>query len=372
MSNLKSKKIVVLLALIVFSSCGLTVRAGQEPKQNQEDTIRLRSDLVSLNASVVDGRGHAIEGLEARDFEVYEDGVKQTIANFSATSEPFTMMLLIDVSGSTAQDVDLMKDAARSFLEHIGPEDRLGVIVFSNEVVEVAELTDTRERVIQEIAGITTSGGGAGRRFSQNTGTSFYDALYLAVNESSLKQVKGRKAIICMSDGVDSTSRSRFPEVARAVEDSKASVYFLELDTEKANLDAVLKPRSDPGYANFSQSQVDRYYDKYDRGSPDRNLPRDLLREDLRRHINRGLYEIARSELSEMAGKTGGRIYPVRTVWDLAGVYGQIAADLRTLYSIGYYSTNEAKDGRWRSIRVAVNRPGGKVRTRPGYWGSSQ
>src|SRR5262245_35423694 len=372
MSKISSKKLVALLALIVFSFCGLTARARQEAKQDQEDTIRLRSDLVSLNASVVDAGGHAIPGLEARDFEGYEDGVKQTIANFSAANEPFSLMLLIDVSGSTAQDVDLMKDAARSFLDHVGPEDRLGVIVFSNEVVEVAQLSDSREQVMQEISGITTTGGGAGHRFSQTTGTSFYDALYRPGNESSLKQVKGRKAIIVMSDGVDSTSKIRFPEVARAVEGSKASVYFLELDTEKANLEAVLKPRSDPGHANFSQSQVDRYYDKYDQGSSDRYLPRDLLREDMRTRINRGLYEIARSELAQMADKTGGRIYPVRTVWDLAGVYGQIAADLRTLYSLGYYSTNETKDGRWRAIRVVVDRPGGKVRTRPGYWGSSK
>src|SRR5215813_13254 len=142
MSKVKSKKIVALLALIVFPFCGLTARAGQEPKQNQEDTIRLRSDLVPLNASVVDGRGHAIEQLEARDFEVYEDGIKQAIANFSAASEPFTLMLLIDISGSTAKEVDLMKDAARSFLEQVGPDDRIGVIVFSNEVVEIAEITD--------------------------------------------------------------------------------------------------------------------------------------------------------------------------------------------------------------------------------------
>jgi len=366
------KKRAAVVALTVLALGGLTGWTSQEQKQDKDEPIRLRSDLVSLNASVVDGRGHAIEQLEARDFEVYEDGIKQAIANFSAASEPFTLMLLIDVSGSTAKEVDLMKDAARSFLEQVGPDDRIGVIVFSNEVVEIAEITDSREKVLEEIEGISGSGGAAGHRFSQNTGTSFYDALYLAVNESSLKQAKGRKAIVLMSDGVDSTSRMRFAEVARAVEGSKATVFVLNLDTEKANLQAVLKPRSDPGYANFSQSQVDRYFDKYDRGSSERYLPRDLLREDLRRRINRGLYEIARTQLTDLADKTGGQIYPVRTVWDLAGVYRQIAADLRTLYSIGYYSTNDAKDGKWRSIRLVVNREGAKARTRPGYWGSTQ
>jgi len=372
MSMMLFKKPAAIVGLIVLALGGLTGWANQEKKQDKDDTIRLTSDLVSLNASVVDSRGHAVEQLEARNFEVYEDGIKQTIANFSATNEPFTLMLLIDVSGSTAQEVGLMKDAARSFLEQVGPDDRIGVIVFSNEVVEIAEITDSREKVLEAIEGINTTGGGAGHRFSQNTGTSFYDALYLAVNDSSLKQAKGRKAIILMSDGVDSTSRMRFAEVARAVEGSKASVFVLNLDTEKDNLQAVLKPRSDPGHANFSQSQVDRYFDKFDHGSSERYLPRDLLREDQRKSINRGLYEIARSELTELADRTGGQIYQVRTVWDLAGVYRQIAADLRTLYSIGYYSTNEAKDGKWRSIRLVVDKPGAKARTRPGYWGSTQ
>ena len=368
----ESKKALILLVLTLLTCESTGAGARQDPRQNQDDTIRLRSDLVSMNASVVDSRGRAIEELEARDFEVYEDGVKQTIANFSATREPFTLMLLLDVSGSTAHEIDLMKDAARNFLAHIGPEDRIGVVVFSNEVILVAELADSRDRVMQEIDGVTTTGGGSGHRFSQNTGTSFYDAIYLTLNEDSVKQVKGRKAIICLSDGVDSTSRTKFPEVARLVEASKASVYFLELDTEKANLEALLKPRSDPGYANFSQSQIDRYYERYDSGSPDRYLPRNSLREDMRKRINHGLYEIARAEVAQLTDKTGGRIYPVRTVWDLAGVYGQIAADLRTLYSIGYYSSNEARDGRWRTIRLVAKRPGAKVRTRPGYWGPSQ
>src|SRR6516225_742982 len=151
-----------LLILLLLPLCSMTGWAGQEPRQDKDDTIRLRSDLVSLNASVVDSRGHAIGELDVRDFEVYEDGVKQTIANFSAMREPFTLMLLLDVSGSTAQETDLIKDAARSFLEHIGPDDRIGVVVFSNEVVEVAELTDTRERAMQEIEGIATAEGRSG------------------------------------------------------------------------------------------------------------------------------------------------------------------------------------------------------------------
>ena len=374
--RIKPNKKIALFVMVFFPFCALAATARQEPRQDkqdkQDDTIRLRSDLVSLNASVVDSRGHAIEQLDARDFEVYEDGVKQTISSFSATQEPFTLMLLLDVSGSTAHEISLIKDAARSFLEHLGPEDRIGVIVFSNEVVLVAEIPDSRDRVKQEIDRITNAGGAAGYQFSQNTGTSFYDALYLAVNEESFKQVKGRKAIIVMSDGVDSTSRKRFGEVARIVEASKASVYFLELDTEKANLDAILKPRSDPGYANFSQSQIDRYYERYDQGSSDRYLPRPSLPDELRKRINRGLYEIARSDLAELADKTGGQVYQVRTVWDLAGVYQQIAADLRNLYSIGYYSSNDARDGKWRTIRVVVNRQGAKVQARPGYWGPSQ
>ncbi|HSE98255.1 MAG TPA: VWA domain-containing protein, partial [Blastocatellia bacterium] len=204
--------------------------------------------------------------------------------------------------------------------------------------------------------------------FTRKTGTSFYDALLLAVDESSLKGAEGRKAIVCMSDGVDSTSRATYREIATLVEKADASVYFLELNTEEAMIRGLLKDKTDSGYINLSPSQISRYYDEFDRDSILRNQPRDQMPPEMKREIAAGLYDMARRDMRQMAERVGGRVYPVSALTDLAAVYKQVAEDLRSLYSIGYYPMNEAHDGKWRSVRIEVRRQGANVRARSGYW----
>ncbi|HJZ69018.1 MAG TPA: VWA domain-containing protein, partial [Blastocatellia bacterium] len=337
-------------------------------RRDQDEPIRLKTDLVTVGASVADRSGHAIKSLKTDDFAIYEDGVKQQIAHFAASEEPFTLLLLLDISGSTREDIALMKRAARNFLGELRFDDRVGVIVFSREVEMIAEFTDPRAEVSTAIDRIATTEGDEGHRFTTNTGTSFYDALYLAVEESPLKQAEGRKAIVCMSDGVDSTSKMKFKDIAPLVEKSDASVYFLELNTEEATLKGLLKPRSDPEFVNFSQSQVDRYYQEYDPESVQRFRPRETLTPQMIRDINAGLYKLSRAELRALAERAGGRVYPVKTLSDLGGVYKQVADELRAQYSIGYYPSNKAHDGQWRSIRVETRAKDSTVRARSGYW----
>ena len=335
--------------------------------QDQDEPIRLKADLVSLTAAVSDRSGRVLRSLKADDFTIYEDGARQHIEHFAATEEPFTLLLLLDISGSTSADVELMKRAARNFLAELRFDDRVGVIVFSREVEMIGEFTDPRARVIAALEQIATTPGSATSRFSTATGTSFYDALYLALEDSPLKQVEGRKAIICMSDGVDSTSMKTYTSIAPSVERSQASIYFLELNTEEATLEGLLKDRSDPDHLNFSPSQLARYFDEFDKDSLDRVRPRETLSPLVKREINTGLYDMARREMSEMATRTGGHNYAVKTLADLSGVYKQIADDLRSQYSLSYYPTNRSHDGRWRQIRVEVKPPGAIVRTRSGY-----
>jgi VWFA-related protein len=336
--------------------------------QEQDEPIRLKADLVSITASVIDRNGRAVKSLKAEDFNIYEDGAKQKISHFAATEEPFTLMLMLDLSGSTRDDIALMKTAAKNFLSELRPEDRVGVIVFSREIEMIAEFADARSAVADSIDRIASKESNGSYLFSSNTGTSLYDALFLAVEESPLKEAEGRKAIVCMSDGVDSTSLKAYKDIAQLIEKSEASVYFLELNTEQATLSGLLKPRTDPGYLNFSPSQINRYYDAFDEESLNRHRPRDLMTADTRREINKGLYEIARREAREMAERTGGRGYPVRALSDLAGIYKQIADDLRSQYSINYYPINTTHDGRWRSIKVETRSAGATVRSRSGYW----
>ncbi|PYT10170.1 MAG: hypothetical protein DMF60_00950 [Acidobacteria bacterium] len=353
-----------LLILILTSQ--FAVHAQDQQSRDQDEPIRLKTDLVTVTASVT--AASAIKSLKADDFAIYEDGVKQKIAHFAATQEPFTLLLLLDISGSTRDEIALMKRAARNFLGELRFDDRVGVIVFSREIEMIAEFTDPRARVATAIDGIATTGGEEGHRFTSNTGTSFYDALYLAVEESPLKKVEGRKAIVCLSDGVDSTSKMKFKEISPLAEKSEASVYFLEMNTEAATLQGLVKPKTDAGYVNFSQRQIDRYYAEYDPESLQRFRPRETLSPETIREINAGLYKLSRRELRLLAERTGGRVYPVKLLSDLNGVYKQVADDLRSQYSIGYYPSNKSRDGQWRTIRVETRVRDATVRARSGYW----
>jgi Ca-activated chloride channel family protein len=355
-----------LLILILISQ--FAVRAQEQQPRDQEQPIRLKTDLVTVTASVTGANVSPIKSLKADDFAIYEDGVKQKIAHFAATEEPFTLLLLLDISGSTRDEIALIKRAARNFLGELRFDDRVGVIVFSREIEMIAEFTDPRAQVSSAIDGIATTAGEEGYRFTTNTGTSFYDALFLAVEESPLKQVEGRKAIVCMSDGVDSTSKMKFKDIAPLAEKSDASIYFLELNTEQETLQGLLKPKTDPGYVNFSKSQVERYYAEHDPDSIERFRPRETLSPETIREINAGLYKLSRRELLALGERTGGRVYPVKTLTDLTGVYKQVADDLRAQYSIGYYPSSKTLDGRWRAIRVETRVRGATVRARSGYW----
>ena len=367
---LKVKRDATRLLIILLLAATSVAQSRQE--REQDDSIRLQTDLVTITAGVTDRNGRAIKSLKAADFNIFEDGAKQKIAHFAATEEPFTVLLLIDISGSARDEISLMKRAARSFLDELRGEDRVGVIVFSREIELIARLDDSRAKAETAIDRMGAPGAENGFRFNSKTGTSFYDALQRAIEDRDFKQTQGRKAIVCMSDGVDSTSRSRYNDIALMVEKSEASAYFLELNTLEPMIEGLVKERTDPGYINFSQSQIDRYYDERDPDSIDRNTPRHDITPFVRREIATGLYEMARRDLRQLAARTGGRVYPVSALTDLSAIYKQVADDLRAQYSISYYPSNEAHDGRWRSIRVEVERAGASVRARSGYWAAGK
>ena len=334
----------------------------------QDDPVRLKSDLVTVTAAVTDRNGRAVRSLKQDDFVVYEDGVRQRISHFAATEEPFTVLLVLDLSGSTQDDIDLIKRAARSFLTELRNDDRVGVIIFDSKVQVLTEANSSRTGVESVIDGIARTSSPNGQRFTANSGTSFYDALRVASEQFGLNQTDRRKAIVCMSDGVDSTSRMLFKDAAMLVEKTEASVYFLELNTEETTLDGLLKVRTDPGYIQFSQSQIDRFYDQYDPQSMDRFRPREIMPPLVRREVNTGLYEIARREMRSLAERAGGRVYPVSALTDLRAVYKQVATDLRAQYLISYYPGDQAHDGKWRTIKVETRATGATVRSRSGYW----
>jgi Ca-activated chloride channel homolog len=329
----------------------------RQDKQNEMGTIRLNTDLVTVDAVVTDRDGNRISGvLKPSDFVIYEDGVRQAINSFSATDAPFNLVLLLDTSGSASHEVELMRRAALRFLDEIRPRDRVAVIQFSKEVELLKDLTSERAEIEEAL-----------RFLKPGTGTSFYDSLNLAIDEV-FKGVEGRKAIVALTDGVDSFGYTTFRRILTAIESSSVLTYFLELDTEEFTLAGMTRDCNDERHFEFSRKQFEKYLTEYGKGAiMSENQPHCRLSREERVQVNRWLYESARRELREMADKTGGRVYPVKDLKQLEPSYSQIAAELRTYYSISYYPTNEKHNGKWRTLRVKVNRPGLVAKTRPGY-----
>jgi len=353
--------VALCLALAAFVS-QLAAQEAQDKerqdKQSEMGTIRLNTDLVTVDAIVTDRNGNRISApLRPSDFVIYEDGVRQAINSFSATDAPFNLVLLLDTSGSASAEIELMRRAALRFLDELRPRDRVAVIQFSKEVELLKDLTSDRAEIEDAL-----------RLLKPGTGTSFYDSLKLAFDEI-FKGGEGRKAVIALTDGVDSFGYTTFEQILAEIESSNVLTYFLELDTEEFTQAGMARDCADESHFEFSPKQFKKYLTEYGKEGAvmSENQPHCLLSRLERMQVNRRLYESARRELRGMANKTGGRVYPVKDLQQLEPAYSQIAAELRTYYSMSYYPTNERHNGKWRNLRVKVNRPGLVAKTRPGY-----
>jgi len=352
--------LAILTILLQISSSAQTNAQKKDETQDQ-DVIKLEASLVTFNVSVVDSAGRPVFNLKETDFTVAEDGVEQKIAFFSTVEEPFSLVLLIDISGSTADQIDLMRTAARNFISQMRPGDRIALIAFGREAELIEDFTSDRKKLDEAISRIEPAP-------RSQASTAFYDALQL-MTEELLNKIKGRKAFIALTDGVDSSSHYSYETVGPTIEKSGAVAYFIEVDTEDFSLAGVIKPRADPSRIEFSPQQLKKYADVYIGGEEAARYRDHFNLSPLeRREVNKGIYQLAREELREMAERTGGRVYPVKQLQQIGGAYKEIADELRMQYSIGYYPSNTARDGKWREIKIDVKRSGATAHTRPGYY----
>src|SRR5215471_16155356 len=227
---------------------------GQDKQGKQPDigTIRFNTDLVTVDAIVTDRDGNRITtALGPSDFVIYEDGVRQAINSFSATDAPFNLVLLLDTSSSARDEIDLMRHAALRFLDELRPGDRVAVVQFSQAVELLKDLTSDRAKIEEAL-----------RLLNPGTGTSFYDSLKLTINEV-FRGVEGRKAVIALTDGVDSFGYTTFGQVLTEIESSNILNYFLELDTEEFSQAGMTRDCSDESHFEFSRKQFKKYITEY-------------------------------------------------------------------------------------------------------------
>jgi Ca-activated chloride channel homolog len=298
--------------------------AGENPKPSgDDDTIVLNSSLVSLNVSVTNRAGLALANLAKEDFQVLDNGESQKVEFFAPSNAPFNLVLVLDLSGSIKEKLGVVKSAALRFIDAVGEQDKVAVLAFTDHAQVISQLTTNRDMLRKRIKAIEQSGGG----------TAFYETMWFAVTDT-LRGTQGqRNAIVVMTDGVDSSldrydpapSRVSFNQLARRLEESDVIVFPVYLDTEYDEVFIRLR--------NSSEA-----------------------------------YAIARLQLERLAELTGGMAYRAEKVGDLSGVYKQVAAALRTVYSVGYYPTRTERDGTFHRVNVRVSRPEAAVRTRRGYY----
>ncbi len=271
-------------------------------------TVKVGVELINVLFSVTDRRGRFIPGLAPKDFAVEEEGRRQNILHFSPENElPLTLGLLIDTSPSVRPVFDEEKETAVSFLEAImKPRDLAMVIGFDRSVTLMQDYTDDLRSLKSAIHDLEIGGG-----------TSMYDAIYLAAEEK-LEQETGRKAIILISDGEDTTSKTKFFEALIAAHQSDAVIYTISNRGRK-----FFRGVGDPG------------------------------------------------TLKKFSEETGGRLFYVENKSDFTEVFAQIARELRSQYSLAYVSTNSARDGKFRRIKIIPRESSHNVRSRLGYYAAN-
>jgi Ca-activated chloride channel family protein len=292
-------------------------RPGQLPlsaqvPQTQRPAFRAGVDVVSLNVTVTSAEGHYITDLQAEDFSVYEDGVKQDVTFFDRSNLPIALSLLLDTSASMEDRMRTAQEAAVGLARRVRPQD-LGQLIDFNTRVEVAQAFTNNVDELEAAIRKTAAGGS----------TALYNAVYIALKE--LKKIQAtstedirRQAIVVFSDGEDTSSLVTFEQVLDLAKRSETAIYAIGL----------------------------------------------RQREEV---LGKGFKE-ADFVMRELAQQTGGRSFFPSKIEELGAVYSQIGDELSSQYMLGYMSKNTRRDGLWRRVVVRVDRPGVTPRTKQGYF----
>jgi VWFA-related protein len=316
--------ILIITVALIFSFTAPPPSAfGAATARQDQGTIRVGVSLVNLYATVRDKRKAIVADLKQEDFHIYEDDKEQKVAFFSREKTlPLTLGLLIDTSGSERYALGYEQDAASRFLgEVLKQKDEAFVITFDTDVDMLADWTSDLGELNRAIRRAQINAPGVGGPVtpgpfptSGGGGTNFYDAVYLACHDKMATET-GRKALIILTDAEDNGSKLRLKDAIEAAQRADTVVHML----------LVFDPR----------------YGADSRGA------------------------------GELASETGGRLIDVHSEKKIQEAFDQISDELRSEYVLGYYPTNDKRDGSYRKIRVEVTDKDDKVLTRKGYYAPS-
>jgi VWFA-related protein len=330
-SRFRAAPVLAAVTLVLLMSpSALLPQSSQKPDEDTSvETFKVSVEVVNLFINVKDKKGALIPGLAREDFEVYEDGKPQTIKYFAAeSSQPLTLGILVDTSGSQARVLPMEQEVGAAFLKEVLREKDLAFIISFDVNVDLLQDYTSSARDLRralERTRINTGGGFStgipgigGGPFPQTNprGTALYDAVYLAADEKLRSEV-GRKAMIILTDGNDYGSRLKLRDAVEAAQKADAICYVLLI--------------ADRGF--YPQGEY-----------------------------------VGDSDMKRLAEDTGGRVVDVGNKYDkLKQAFDQIAQELRSQYNIGYTPTNTTRDGSFRKIEVR-SRKGHRIQARKGYY----
>ncbi len=302
---------------------------------SEDEVIRVETDLIIVPTRVTERNGKSVANIKKPEFKIFENGVEQEVAYFNVENQPITVALILDMSYSSVFKLPEIQYAAFEFINQLKPDDKVMVVSFDEKPHILCEATNNRTALKLAINSTSIS-----------SGTGLYKTLDLVLNKK-LNQVSGRKAIVLLSDGVDTSSgKLSASDVLKSSVETDVLVYPIQYDT----YEDVQKSRK--GSAEVRYDENDRPY------SVQRAKIKGERLED---------YKAADQFLNQLSEQTGGSVYKVADTFNLNSAFAKIADDLRKIYALGYYPSSERKVGVRYAIKVRVYRPNLVVKARSGY-----
>ncbi len=342
--------ITLIVASLLLTSPEVDAQKGEsEPSREEPYTLEVNIDLVNVNAVVTDASGKYLTRLKKENFKLFEDKVEQQITHFSPVDVPFSLGLLLDTSYSAVDRLGRIQDEAIGFIRQIHPDDDVMVVSFDDEVHLETDFTRNKNAAERAVK-MTRTG----------QSTQLYEAVYLALHEK-LRKRRERKAMVLFTDGVDTSSpMSSAKETTEVAKEADVVIYPIFFDTRYDDLRRSRAPVQVPRRGGGPQLPIPGRLPPIDPRGP-------RQRDEDERTLNLE-YERGRQYLNELAEVTGGTLYVADRMESLGSAFAKIATELRSQYSLGYVSTNQKRDGKFRKISVKVDLPDSIVKAKKGYF----
>jgi Ca-activated chloride channel family protein len=302
-----------LAASLLLPLAPLAAQAPRRQATPPPPTFGVGIEIINLNISVTDPRNRYVTDLGARDFAVYEDGIKQELSLFTNENLPISLALMIDSSASMDEKMPAAQTAAIRFIKTLRPEDNAQVVQFNDRATVLQDFTSDQEQLEAAI-----------RRTHAAGPTALHNALYIALKDLTRLKKRDemrRLAVVLLTDGEDTASLITDEQVIDLAKKTEINIYAISLRPNRPQ---------DRERMSFSQAA----------------------------HL-----------LTVLTRETGGQVHFPNSLSELDSVYDRIAEELRTQYSLGYVSNNSRRDGKWRRIVVRVpDRESLQVRHKLGYY----